>query len=116
MISKSYNWYVNRKLTTREFQKYQNYQILIYILRVIDPASQRSNSYWKWIVVGQTLNWGAKWSWNFTNFLSTKSWWNKESNETKIKWFRPNFKISKNSNQMWAKMKNKSTLNAKLTI
>ena len=37
------------------------------------------------------LNWGVKWSWNFTNLPSTESWWNKESNETRIKWFR--FKI-----------------------
>ena len=38
-------------------------------------------------MVGQTLNSEVKWSWNFTNLLSTESWWNKESNETKIKWF-----------------------------
>ena len=28
----------------------------------------------------------------------------------------PYFKVKKNSNQIWAKMNNKSTLNAKLTI
>ena len=29
--------YINRKLTTRGFQKDENYQISIYILKVIDP-------------------------------------------------------------------------------
>ena len=41
----------------------------------------------KWIVDGQTLNWRVKWWWNFTIFLSTKIWWNKKANETRIKWF-----------------------------
>ena len=61
MISKSCNWDVNRNITARGFQRDQNCQISIHILRVIDPASQRPNSDWKWTVVGQTLNWGAKW-------------------------------------------------------
>ena len=59
MTSKSYNLYINRKLITRGFYRDQNCQIIIYILRLIDPASQRPNSDWKLIVVGQTLNWGA---------------------------------------------------------
>ena len=45
----------------RRFQRYQNCQILICILRVIEPASQHPNSDWKWTVVGQALNWGVKW-------------------------------------------------------
>ena len=39
MIFKSCNWYINRI----GFQRHQNCQILIYILRVNDPASQRPN-------------------------------------------------------------------------
>ena len=38
-------------------------------------------------MLGQTLNWGVKWSRNSTNLLFTESWWNKEYNETRIKWF-----------------------------
>ena len=88
MISKSYNLYINRKLRTRGFQRDQNYQILIYILKVIHPESQCLNSDWKWIVLGETLNWGVKWSRNSTNFLFTESWWNKKYNEIKIRWLR----------------------------
>ena len=86
MIFKSWNLYINRNLTTKGFQKDQNYQILIYILKVIDPASQRPNSDGEWTVFGQMLNWWVKWSRNLRNFLSTESWWNKESNEARIKW------------------------------
>ena len=112
MIPKYWNWYININITTRGFQRDQNYQIPIYILNVIDPASQRLNSDWKWTVVGQTLNWGVKWSRNFITLLSTESGWNKESNETRIKWFLRSkrysiFKISQNSNQNWVKFKNK---------
>ena len=87
MMSKSFNLYINRKLETRGFQKDQNYQIKIYILKVIDPASQHPNLDVKWRVVGQMLNWGVKWSWNLTNLISMESWWNKKSNEIEIKWF-----------------------------
>ena len=38
-------------------------------------------------MVGQTLIWGVKWSRSLKNFLAKESWWNKKSNETRIKWF-----------------------------
>ena len=79
---------MNENLTTNGFERDWNYQILSYILKVIAPASQHPNLDWKWTVDGQTLNWGVKWWWNFTILLSTESWWNKESNETRIKWFK----------------------------
>ena len=69
MISKSLYWYINRKLTIRGFQKDQNCQISIYILKLIDPASQCPNSDWKWIVVGQTLNWGGQMIIEFYEFV-----------------------------------------------
>ena len=46
MLSKSWNLYINRKLSTRGFQRDQNYQIPIYILKLIDPESQRPNTDW----------------------------------------------------------------------
>ena len=78
------------KLTSQmisKFQRDQNCQILIYILTVIDPKSQHSNSDWKWIVLGQTSNWGLKSTQNLMNLLSTESWWNKKYSEIRIKWF-----------------------------
>ena len=115
LISKSAYLYINRKLTTREFQRDKNWQIPICILGVIDPASQCPNSDWKWTVVGQTLNWGVKWTWNFMNLLSTESSWNKEFTETESSDSEsrsegyPIFKISKNSNRNWVKLKNTKT-------
>ena len=44
MLSKSYNLYINRNLRTIGIKRNQNYQIPSYILKVIDPKSQRSNS------------------------------------------------------------------------
>ena len=87
MKSKSCNLYVNRKLRTRGIQKDQNYQILIFQSKVIDPESQRLTSDKRWIVLGQTLNWRVKWTQNLMNLISTESLSKEESNETKIKWF-----------------------------
>ena len=120
MVSKSCNWYINRKLTTREFQRDQNRQIPIYILRVIDPASQRPTSDWKWTMVSQTLNWGVKWSWKFILYPrksdEIKNSMNLESSDSEFRSKRYHiFKISKNLSQIWVKMKNKMTLNTKLT-
>ena len=115
MISKSNNLYINRKLKTRGFQRDYNSQIPIYILGVIEPASQRPNSDWKWIVVGQTLNWGAKWSWNFTNFYPRKvdeirNPMKPETSDSKLRSKRYTiFKISKNLSQNWVKLKNTTT-------
>ena len=44
MISKSFNLYINGKLTTRGFQRDQNYQISPCTLEVIAPATQCPNS------------------------------------------------------------------------
>ena len=60
MISKSWNLHMNENLITTGLQRYQNCQISIYILRVIDLASQLPNSDWKWTLVGWTSNWGVK--------------------------------------------------------
>ena len=44
MKSKSCNFYVNGKLRTRGIQQDQNYQILIWKSKVIDPESQHLTS------------------------------------------------------------------------
>ena len=69
-------------------------------------------------MVSQTLNWGVKWSWNFTNLLSIESWWNKESNETRINDSDlrseryPYFKINKNSSLKLGEKFNLTTLHS----
>ena len=82
MISKSRKSYMNRKLKIRGFQRNQNYKFPPCILGVIALKSQRPNSDWFWIVVGQTTNWKVKSWWKLTNQIFTESWLNKESNET----------------------------------
>ena len=64
-IAKYWNSHMNGNLTTRGFQRDQNYQISPCILKVIAPANQCPNWDWKSTVDGQMLNWGLKWWWNF---------------------------------------------------
>ena len=55
IISKSWNSHMNIKLTIRGFQRDHNFLISPCILRVIAPTSQRPNSDWKWLVIGQNV-------------------------------------------------------------
>ena len=122
-------WYPNLEIdisieidiSTRGFQRDQNCQIPICISEVIDRASQHPNSDWKWTMVGQALNWGA----NDHRILQifyprkadkTRNPMKPESCDSELRSERyPYFKISENSDTIWAKMKNKMTFKAKLT-
>ena len=94
MIFKYKKSFMDRKLKIRGFQTYQNYSISPFIFGVIALASQRPNSDWFWTTVGQTTNWSVKSWWKLMNQISTKSWLNKESNETKL--FELDLRLGKN--------------------
>ena len=75
---------MNRNLTIRWFQRNQNYQISPCILGVIVLKSQRLNSGWFWIAIGQMTNWRVKPWWKLMNQISTENWLKNESNKTKF--------------------------------